>query len=36
MTKRILLAGLLGGLAMFIWQSVAHVVLPLGEAGIQA
>lgn len=33
--KRILLAGLLGGLAMFIWTSVAHMALPLGEAGIQ-
>lgn len=34
MTKKILLAGLLGGLVMFIWTSVAHVALPLGEAGI--
>lgn len=35
MTKRIVLAGLLGGIAMFIWMSLAHVVLPLGEVGVQ-
>jgi hypothetical protein len=35
MAKRIILAGLLGGVAMFVWTSVAHMVLPLGEAGIQ-
>jgi hypothetical protein len=34
MTKRISLAGVLGGIAMFIWTSIAHMVLPLGEAGI--
>ena len=33
--KRILLAGVLGGIAMFIWSSIAHMVLPLGEAGIK-
>jgi hypothetical protein len=36
MMKRVLLAGLLGGLAMFVWESVAHMALPLGEAGIKA
>jgi hypothetical protein len=35
MGKRILLAGLLGGIAMFIWSSLAHTVLPLGQAGIK-
>jgi len=35
MTKRILLAGILGGIAMFLWSSVAHVILPLGHAGIE-
>jgi hypothetical protein len=30
-TTRILLAGILGGIAMFIWSSLAHLVLPLGE-----
>jgi hypothetical protein len=34
MTKRILLAGILGGIAMFLWSFVAHDVLPLGTAGI--
>ena len=32
---RILIAGILGGIAMFIWTSIAHMVLPLGEAGIR-
>jgi hypothetical protein len=32
---KILLAGILGGTAMFIWTSIAHLVLPLGETGIQ-
>ena len=31
---KILLAGILGGFAMFIWTSIAHLALPLGEAGI--
>lgn len=31
---RILLAGILGGLVMFAWTSIAHMALPLGEAGI--
>lgn len=35
MNKRILLAGALGAIAMFIWASIAHVVLPLGETGFQ-
>lgn len=35
MTKRILLAGVLGGIAMFLWSFVAHDVLPLGQVGIQ-
>ena len=34
MTTRILLAGVLGGIAMFVWTSIAHMVLPLGEAGV--
>lgn len=29
-----LLAAILGGLAMYIWTSLAHMLLPLGEAGI--
>jgi len=35
MAKRVVLAGLLGGVAMFMWMSLAHVVLPLGEVGVQ-
>ena len=32
---RILLAGLLGAVAMFAWTSIAHMATPLGEAGVQ-
>lgn len=32
---RILLAGLLGAVAMFAWTAIAHMALPLGEAGVQ-
>ena len=32
---RILLAGLLGAIAMFAWTFVAHTLLPLGEAGVK-
>jgi hypothetical protein len=35
MTKRVFLAGLLGGIAMYVWTALAHMVLPLGEAGIK-
>jgi len=31
---RILLAGILGGVVMFVWTSIAHMALPLGAAGI--
>src|SRR5215475_3878797 len=31
---KVLLAGMLGGIVMFIWTSIAHMALPLGEAGI--
>jgi hypothetical protein len=33
--QRIFLAALLGGIAMFIWTSIAHMALPLGDAGIR-
>ena len=33
--KRIFLAALLGAIAMFFWTSIAHMALPLGEAGIR-
>ena len=32
---RIFLAGLLGGIAMFIWTSIAHMALPLGDTGVR-
>ena len=32
---KILLAGVLGGVVMFIWTSIAHMALPLGEAGVR-
>jgi hypothetical protein len=35
MNKRILLAGLLGGIALFAWGSLSHIVLGLPEIGIQ-
>ena len=31
---KILLSGILAGIVMFIWTSVAHMAQPLGEAGI--
>ena len=31
--KRVLLAGILGALGMFVWMSLAHMVLPLGTIG---
>ncbi|MGI8481801.1 MAG: hypothetical protein ACR2MF_07045, partial [Chthoniobacterales bacterium] len=34
-TTRIFLAGVLGGIAMFIWTSIAHMALPLGGAGVR-
>ena len=36
MPKTILLAALLGVLALFAWESVAHMVTGLGEAGVHA
>lgn len=35
MSTRIFLAGILGGVAMFIWSFVAHEVLPIGEMGVR-
>src|SRR5260370_6963264 len=35
MNKRVFLAGVLGAVAMFLWSGLAHMVLPLGEAGVQ-
>lgn len=35
MTKRIILAGLAGGVAMYVWLSIAHIATPLGRTGVQ-
>ena len=32
---RVLIAGIIGGILMFIWNSLAHTVLPLGMMGFQ-
>ncbi len=34
MAKQVVIAGILGGLAMFVWLFVAHEFLPLGEMGV--
>ena len=31
---RIAIAGIIGGIAMFVWTSIAHVALPLGQIGL--
>lgn len=33
--KRLLVAGVLGGVALFVWGFLAHVVLPLGQTGLR-
>ena len=35
MAMRTFVAGIVGGIAMFLWTSIAHLALPLGEAGIR-
>lgn len=32
---RVLIAGILGGIALFLWGAVAHMALPLGEVGMR-
>lgn len=34
MSTRVLLAGIVGGVILFIWNFVAHEFLPLGEMGV--
>jgi len=31
---RLVIAGILGGIAMFVWSAVAHMALPLGSIGV--
>ena len=33
MAKQVVIAGIVGGLAMFLWTFAAHEFLPLGEMG---
>src|SRR6266849_3451056 len=33
--QRVILTGLLGGVGMFLWLSIAHMVLPLGQIGFK-
>lgn len=35
MNTRILFAGILGGVVLFLWNFVAHDILPLGEMGVK-
>jgi hypothetical protein len=32
--RKVLIAGVLGGIVGFVWGAVSHTVLPLGEAGV--
>jgi hypothetical protein len=34
MTRKIILGGVLAGVLMFVWSSLAHTVLPIGAMGI--
>jgi hypothetical protein len=34
-TTKMFLAAVLGAVAMFVWTAIAHMALPLGEAGVQ-
>jgi hypothetical protein len=36
MAKKILLAGIIGGVIMFIWGAVAHMALGIGESSMKA
>src|SRR5215831_10099993 len=35
MAKRILLAGVLGGVALFVWGALSHMALGLGSIGME-
>ncbi|HVW85593.1 MAG TPA: hypothetical protein VHB50_12980 [Bryobacteraceae bacterium] len=35
MNGRVIVAGLVAGIGMYVWSALAHTALPLGEAGIQ-
>lgn len=35
MLKRVVMAGVLGGLAVFFWGALSHMVLPIGKMGLK-
>lgn len=35
MNGRVILAGALAGLTVFVWSAISHMALPLGEIGVQ-
>lgn len=35
MNRRVILAGVLAGLTVFVWSAISHMVLPLGEIGVE-
>lgn len=35
MNTKVLLSGIIGGVVIFIWSFISHMLLPLGEAGIK-
>ncbi len=35
MGKKVLLGGIVGGVVLFVWGAISHMVLPLGEVGIK-
>ena len=35
MNRRVILAGVLAGLTVWVWSAISHMALPLGEIGVQ-
>ncbi|MBI5762608.1 MAG: hypothetical protein HZA51_03690 [Planctomycetes bacterium] len=35
-TGKIIIAGIVGGIAMFLWGAISHMATPLGEAGFKS
>jgi len=33
--KKVMLGGAAGGVVLFIWGAISHMLLPLGEVGIK-
>lgn len=34
--KKVLLPGIIGGLTVFVWSFISHMVLPIGDMGVKA